>query len=257
LFFQLAARLALFTRNQTYADWAEKTFDWLEMTGFVDQNGSVYEGADGTINCTEINHIEWTATAGALIFGSALMYDISNASKQWSDRLSTILNHTESTFFTSGIMNDKACESSNTCNVDQRFYKGILARNLALTPLVAPFTVYQILPLLQSSAKAAASTACSSSNGSCGFSWLQNAKESSSLDLGSQYSAFEVILSNIAATSRGFESGDNSTQQPNNQSSSSGDKKSGSPLTVELKSTNWFSLLVVLLAGVFMFYGGF
>lgn len=37
-FFQLAARLARYTGNSTYSDWAEKTYDWMARIGLLDSN---------------------------------------------------------------------------------------------------------------------------------------------------------------------------------------------------------------------------
>ena len=266
-FFQLAARLAQATSNQTYSDWAEKTYTWMEQVGLVDA-GSVFDGTDVTTNCTQISKLEWTATAGNLIYGSAVMYNVSQASKQWSDRLALVLNRTESVFFPGGVMREVACEENGSCDSDQRFYKGLLARSLGLTPLAAPYTAAQIQPLLQSSASAAVNSACN--NGTCSFSWSPNAKSNANqkakrdggIDLGSQYSAFEVVLSNLASSGKASASGGNSSQggvggatNQSSPSSSSSNQTSGAGLTVEHKSAGWFSLLASLLVGTFMCYG--
>lgn len=85
-FFELAARLARFTGNQTYYDWAEQVFEWSTATRLVSlqsngANGSyaVWDGADTNSNCSQFNHIQWTESAGLYLGASAVMYnEVSN-----------------------------------------------------------------------------------------------------------------------------------------------------------------------------------
>ena len=74
-FLQLAARLARYTENQTYADWANKTWDWTTSVGLISSEFKVYDGAPTTENCSSIDRLEWTYTAGAFLYGSAAMYN--------------------------------------------------------------------------------------------------------------------------------------------------------------------------------------
>ena len=75
VFFQLAARLARYTGDQTYADWAEKSYDWLTSSGLVTSDFKVYGGTDISDNCKDINKIQWTYNAADLLYGSAVMYN--------------------------------------------------------------------------------------------------------------------------------------------------------------------------------------
>ena len=74
-FFNLAARLAVYTGNQTYADWAEKTYDWVAAVGLMSPQYHFYDGAHTTLNCTDINKIEWTYNAGIYLLGASAMYN--------------------------------------------------------------------------------------------------------------------------------------------------------------------------------------
>lgn len=61
-FFQTAARLARYTGNQTYADWATKVWNWSVTTGIVGSQYHVYDGSsdgDGA-NCSSVDHDEWS-----------------------------------------------------------------------------------------------------------------------------------------------------------------------------------------------------
>jgi rhamnogalacturonyl hydrolase YesR len=42
----------------------------------MDSAYKVYDGSDDTINCTQINHIQWTYTAGVFLHGAATMWNV-------------------------------------------------------------------------------------------------------------------------------------------------------------------------------------
>lgn len=74
--FQLAARLARYTNNATYVDWAEKTWQW--YTGVSLWDGETYQVFDGTTtdsNCSSVDHFQWTYNYAAAIGGAAYMYN--------------------------------------------------------------------------------------------------------------------------------------------------------------------------------------
>jgi mannan endo-1,6-alpha-mannosidase len=78
-FFQLAARLARYTGNSTYADWANKMYDWMESTPVLQDNGGSIEVNDGTSitnNCSDANKMQWTYNYGTMISGAAYMFNM-------------------------------------------------------------------------------------------------------------------------------------------------------------------------------------
>lgn len=74
-FFQLAARLARYTNNQTYADWAEKTWDWIVDSVLIDEDFNIFDGAEIATNCKVPQKIQWTYNAGTMLYGAANMYN--------------------------------------------------------------------------------------------------------------------------------------------------------------------------------------
>jgi mannan endo-1,6-alpha-mannosidase len=82
--FQLAARLAKFTGNQTYVDWAQKSLDWSQAVGLVSSEYSIFDGADDRLNCTEINHVQWSHNAGTYLRASS--YLANSVSSQFRTR---------------------------------------------------------------------------------------------------------------------------------------------------------------------------
>ena len=76
-FFLLAARLAQYTGNQTYADWATQTYDWTESVGLVTKDGKVYDGFEIKNNCSDRpNSFQWSYNAVAFTYGSIIMANI-------------------------------------------------------------------------------------------------------------------------------------------------------------------------------------
>jgi mannan endo-1,6-alpha-mannosidase len=75
-FFLLSARLAKFTGNATYSQWADKTFKWSQDVGLVDENFHVYDGTDSLKDCKEIQKLQWSAVLGLYTEGAALMYNL-------------------------------------------------------------------------------------------------------------------------------------------------------------------------------------
>jgi len=198
-FFNLGARLAQYTKNDTYAQWAETTFDWIQSIGLLDANNYIYDGSDDTINCTQINHIQWTYNAGIYMLGAATMYNYTNGSPTWKTRLDGIINAT-SVFFQNGIMYEMACETNGKCDNDQMSFKAYLARWMAATTKVAPYTSDVIMPLLKTSAAAAALQCSGGPNGRmCGLMWTKQATWDGTTGVGQQMSALEVIQSNLIA----------------------------------------------------------
>ena len=74
-FFNIGARLASYTNNETYAEWAEKAWDWMTRVGLISDTFQAYDGTDANQNCTGINHIQWSYNHGVLLSGAAFMYN--------------------------------------------------------------------------------------------------------------------------------------------------------------------------------------
>ncbi|KAB5563274.1 family 76 glycosyl hydrolase [Coniochaeta sp. 2T2.1] len=202
-FFDIAARLARYTGNATYASWAEKIFDWEVAMKLITPQGQVYDGASvaGTDNCTKHDMIQWTYNAGIYLHGAAVMYNVTGGSATWKSRVQTLLTETTAIFFNNSVMVEQACEGVGLCDVDQQSFKGYLTRWMAGTIQMAPFTFPTISPLLKSSA-AAAARACSGSPASgfngipgtaCGFKWTDGTFDGS-VGVGQQMNALSAVM---------------------------------------------------------------
>jgi mannan endo-1,6-alpha-mannosidase len=87
-FFNLAARLARYTGNTTYGDWAEKIWDWEEELKLIDTDYNVYDGATIEQNCTVLTKLQWTYNAGIYLHGAANMFSyVWITNRSWNHRL--------------------------------------------------------------------------------------------------------------------------------------------------------------------------
>ncbi|KAF7556752.1 hypothetical protein G7046_g6222 [Stylonectria norvegica] len=200
-FFALGARLALFTGNKTYADWADKTWDWMVAVEFLNtDNWYVYDGAHIETNCTEIVPYQFSYNAGGFILGAAAMYNYTE-DQVWKDRLDNLIQGSK-VFFTGpekNIMTEVACEPVDLCNLDQKSFKAYLSRWLAATTQWAPHTYEVVMPWLRASAVAAAKQCTGGDNGRlCGLVWNKD-KYDGTTGVGQQMAAMEVTLSCMVA----------------------------------------------------------
>lgn len=75
-YFNLAARLALYSGNQSYADEAVKTWDWMWNVGLIKHDTyHIVDGAHNTDNCTAMDSNTWTYNSGIFLLGAAAMYN--------------------------------------------------------------------------------------------------------------------------------------------------------------------------------------
>lgn len=74
-FFNIASRLARYTGNQTYADWAGKIWDWEVSIGLIDKDYNVFDGSKDLDNCSTVDRLQFTYNQGLYLFGSAMMYN--------------------------------------------------------------------------------------------------------------------------------------------------------------------------------------
>jgi len=171
ILFNLGARLARYTHNDTYAEWAEKSWDWLIGVKYIDDQYNIYDGGHYEDNCTDVNPVQWSYNAATLAEGLAYMYAYTNEAAKWQTPLAGVLNRTFEYFFQDGIMIEVPCErpTTLTCTADELSFKGYMHRWLATTTQLAPFTSDMVMKNLRTSA-AGAVKSCNE-DGTCGFRW--------------------------------------------------------------------------------------
>jgi len=198
IFFNLGARLARYTMNDTYAQHAETTWDWVTSVGLMDANYDIYDGAHIETNCTDINKVQFSYNMGVWLLGAANMYNYTNGSDIWKGRVDGLLNTTLNTFFPGGIAYEVACEATLKCTTDMFSFKAFLTRWMAATTKMAPYTAAKIMPILATSATAAAQQCNGGDNGrACGLSWSKGTAWDGTSGVGQQMAAMSVIFTNL------------------------------------------------------------
>lgn len=229
-FFNIAARLARFTGNQTYADWAAKIFAWQESVGLITPQYDVFDGVtvkEGN-NCSDTDRIQWSYNHGIFLHGASVMYNITNGNEVWKRRIDGILDSTIKMFYVNGVMIEQFCEDRGFCDIDQQSFKGYLTRWMAGATQMAPYTFNTIHPLLESSA-AAAARACTGSptvpsesqplfkgipGTACGFKWttgfdgLVGVGEQMNALSAIMYTLVDRVASPVTADNGGTSAGD-------------------------------------------------
>ena len=75
--FQLSARLAFYTNNQTYTDWANRIWEWSNSVSLIDQQQGwrVADSVENQDQCKQPADAQWTYNYGLYIGGAAYMFN--------------------------------------------------------------------------------------------------------------------------------------------------------------------------------------
>lgn len=172
-YFNMGARLARYTGNQTYVELVEATYETIKRLGYIDKDYNVFDGAH-LPNCDKINRAQFSYNIGLLVQGAAALYNLTESAK-WKTELDNLLDATFKVFWPQGVAFEISCESVTVgagCNKDMEAYKGFVHRWLGYTAQVAPYTAAKIKPMIRSSVAAAVSQCTGGPNGRfCGFHW--------------------------------------------------------------------------------------
>ncbi|GFF49307.1 mannan endo-1,6-alpha-mannosidase DCW1 [Aspergillus lentulus] len=200
--FELSARLARFTMNNTYAQWAEKIWDWSASTPLLQTNR--WYIADSTsieANCKDAGNTQWSYNYGTYLSGASFMYNYTNGNEQWLERVNGLLNSLLGTFCPNdkggNILSEVACEPIMTCDRNQIGFKGYTAMWLAHTAILVPSTATRIYPVLQGSALAISKQCSKQSGNTCGIRWWQSTWDGFTPGLESQMAALGGITANL------------------------------------------------------------
>jgi len=68
---QLGFRLAKYTGNQTYADYATKIYNWLDKSPLIGSDYTVNDGTDVQKKCIDADQNQWTYNYGLMVSASA------------------------------------------------------------------------------------------------------------------------------------------------------------------------------------------
>ncbi|ODQ65797.1 mannan endo-1,6-alpha-mannosidase [Nadsonia fulvescens var. elongata DSM 6958] len=208
--FNLAARLARYTGNNTYLDWAEKIWDWTVESNFINTtNWEVYDGADILDNCAKITKLQWTYNLGLYASGAAFVYNYTepfNTSQSdiWLGRINSLVKTMDTFFQSDGIMYEAACQPSGVCNTDQRSFKAIFSRFMANVAILVPQTEETIMSYFKTTAPGIAKSCSGGTDGhTCGLNWNLGEWDGK-YGLGEQMCALEAMSVLLIDTKPGY-----------------------------------------------------
>ncbi|GMG08189.1 unnamed protein product [Aspergillus oryzae] len=185
--FELAARLARFTKNETYSEWADRIWDWSASTPLLQTDRwYIADSTSNLNNCSDAGDQQWSYNYGTYLAGAAFMY-----------------NHVI------------ACEPILTCDRNQLCFKGYVAMWLAFTAILVPSTRELITPKLQGSAAAISKQCSGGDQNLCGERWYST-EPVGPTGLEVQMAALGGITSNLmlfeAQSPKTIESNPNATE---------------------------------------------
>jgi mannan endo-1,6-alpha-mannosidase len=74
--FNIAARLARYTKDPSYAEWGDKVWDWMWSIGLISPTYQVFDNSEADkLNCTQLDKNQWSYNAGVMILGTSVMYN--------------------------------------------------------------------------------------------------------------------------------------------------------------------------------------
>ncbi|TVY40627.1 putative mannan endo-1,6-alpha-mannosidase [Lachnellula subtilissima] len=124
----------------------------MEEIGLIDQNYNVYDNSEATkLNCTKIDHNQWSYNAATMLMGASTMYNYTNGDPVWRTRTQGLIDAIALAFFPDSIMKD-ICEQYDKCNTDEHSFKAYLSRWMGQSTQMAPFIYNKTIALLKSSA---------------------------------------------------------------------------------------------------------
>ncbi|KAJ5910692.1 Mannan endo-1-6-alpha-mannosidase DCW1 [Penicillium tannophilum] len=261
--FQLAARLARYTETDTYANWAQKIWDWSVSSPLLSNSTwNVADSTETTNDCATQGNDQWSYNYGTYLMGAAYMYNYTNGSSVWLEAVDGLLNKTFEHFLNDDILEEKLCEPTEVCNDNEILFKGLVSSWLSFTALLVPSTYDTILPVLQTSGQAAAKSCTGHDNNTCGVRWYKSAYDGW-IGMEEEISATNIFVANMIAFDSSApvtsSTGGNSTSDPtageNDTSTSTtesaittGDKAGAGILTVVFVS-GWVGLMTWTILG--------
>lgn len=174
----------------------------------------------------------------------------------WKQRLDKLVDHGLAHFFPKDIMVEASCEDYDACTTDMKSFKGYMHRWYATTTMVASHTADKILPVLESSAKAAIAQ-CTGGDlaRQCGFKWASGTYDGD-IGAGQQMDVVGAVSSLLIGKTKGpVSSKTGGTSKGNANAGTGGDdiKKKARPITTGEKAGAGILTFVVLSAACGMF----
>jgi mannan endo-1,6-alpha-mannosidase len=207
-FFDISSRLARYTGNKTYGEWATKAWNWSQAIGLVGPNYEIFDGTTEVDNCSSHDHNRWSYNAGVWLHGASVMYnwtaetseDSLDTSLVWQNRTNGLLKGTNHFFSKANVMYEPICELVDKCNTDQLSFKAYLSRWLAEVTQYAPYTYDTIISTkLRPTAEAAVAQCQGGDTGTfCGFKW-SSGKYDGTTGVGEQMGVLELLSGLLVA----------------------------------------------------------
>ncbi|CAI7674824.1 unnamed protein product [Penicillium pancosmium] len=181
--FQLAARLALYTKNETFANWAETIWDWSLTTPLLKKkNWNIADTTNVDADCKDHGDWQWTYNYATYIAGAGYMYNYTEGKDyKYLEGITGLITTSNQFFPKSGngqIMSEITCEATEKCDRNQKTFKAYYASWLGFMSLIVPSNVTEsTMAKFKTSAVAAGQQCSGGKDGKhCGIRWTMQAQ---------------------------------------------------------------------------------
>jgi len=251
-FFLLSARLARITGNNTYAEWADESFTWMESAGLISDTYRIFDGKDAE-TCDEPDHLQLLNTYSPIVEGAAVMYNFTNGNDRWKAAVKAFVSHLPTFQANNTMILAEVCEQLTMgCGTEYAIHKGLASRALARAAVYAPFAAEAPRKVLEASAKGAAQNCnVDGSTLACKDLWYEKGSEpgfqqgNGTVSVSDNFNALEVIQA-LLYQSKGV-----STQAATSNSTNPPPTGTGSPAPTGAAGNVKVAWSGVVLAGLF------
>lgn len=117
--------------NRSYIDWANKEWQWFKSSGMINSSHLVNDGLeiDGR-TCHNNGQNTWTYNQGVILGGLTDMYKITGDASYLTQAESIADANMLTNVDSDGILYEKGCEPTDSCDDDGVQFKGIFMKNL-------------------------------------------------------------------------------------------------------------------------------
>ncbi|KAJ5134997.1 CAZyme family GH76 [Penicillium bovifimosum] len=197
--FQLSARLALYTKNATYAEWAEKIWDWSATTPLLRKTWVIADTTNVDANCKDHGDFQWTYNYATYICGAGYMHNYTNGEEtKWLEGMSGLIKTSDQFFPDSAsnqVISDITCEPIKKCDRNQKTFKSYFTSWLGFMSLIVPTnTTADMMARFKTSAVAAGQQCSGGRDGKhCGIRWTKRTEWDGTSGLEQEMSVLGVL----------------------------------------------------------------
>jgi predicted alpha-1,6-mannanase (GH76 family) len=115
--------------STSYIDWANREWQWFKNSGMLNSSNLINDGLN-THTCQNNGHTPWTYNQGVILGALTDLYKITHDSSYLSQAEAIADANNVTNIDDQGVLYERGCEPTNSCDEDGLQFKGIFMKNL-------------------------------------------------------------------------------------------------------------------------------